>query len=211
MGWRVISGRRRVWCRHCPGNCTHRPAGQCTYTGTVPATNRSAECGAGASANGGSAHSALNWIVGITAGGQGQERATRCCSWPHQTRHRFTPSSTGEVLPVGMPHSNAGRCFASGCSDRGRSWARAEGVRSHHDREIRTQTSSNGGPRSDVCGYRWPPRLRPARGPSPHPAWLSAGKRGHLQIIGVAESPDLNKPVARLCHGRSPTRGALLA
>jgi hypothetical protein len=82
MGWRIISGRRRVWCRHCSGNCTHRPTGQRTYTGTVPATNRSAECGAGAGANGGSAHSALNRIVRIIAGGQGQERATRCCSPP---------------------------------------------------------------------------------------------------------------------------------
>ena len=139
MGWRIISGRRRVWCRHCSGNCTHRPTGQCTYTGTLPAANRSAECRTCARADSSSTQSALNRIVRIAAGGQGQERATRCCSWPCQTRHRFTPSSTGEVIPVGTPHSNAGRCLASSRSDRRRCGARAEGAGRITTGEIRAQ------------------------------------------------------------------------
>ena len=114
MGWRVISGRRRVWCRQCSGNCTHRPTGQCTYTGTVPATNRSADCGAGAGTNGGSAHSALNRIVRITAGGQGQERATHMLQLAMLDATSLYSRINRQVLPVGTPHSNAGRCLAAG-------------------------------------------------------------------------------------------------
>ena len=58
--------------RHRSSDRTQRTAGQRPYTGTVPASGKSANCRTRASADRASTESTLPWIIGIGAGRQRQ-------------------------------------------------------------------------------------------------------------------------------------------